>query len=279
MKTLYAYLILISALISVNFASAQTGTVKYLSKSKKKEVPVSEAHYFEIEEKNDLLGGTRTCFLLEDSSKVRLFTYSHLKGGVYGQGILDGPYYEWHENGKLKTEATYVKDELQGEYKSWYESGALHYTKNYKNYKLEDTLTAYYESGKLRRVEVYADNRLVSGKLYDESGNEMKFFPMEQMPRFPGGEQRLMKLISRNLKYPESAQKREVGGVVIVSFVVQEDGLVGDVEVVASVDPELDAEAIRVINTLPNWEPGLVEGKPTALSFTLPLRFVANKKW
>ncbi|WP_162428077.1 energy transducer TonB [Pontibacter pudoricolor] len=280
MKTLCTCLAAIILLVTAHSATAQTKTVRYLSKSGRAEVAVQEAHYFEVEEKKEEgWGGTRTRYLVADSSKTSLFNYSNLHGGVYGRGILEGMHYEWYPNGKLKTEAIYVKDELHGPYKSWYENGQMHYVQHYQNYKLQDTLKAYYETGELRRIEVYNQNELISGKLFDKEGKELKFFRMIVMPKYKGGEQQLMRHLSRNLKYPKSAHQRGVGGVVMVAFVISETGVIKDIEVVQSVDPELDAEAVRVVKTLPNWEPALVEGKPEDMAFTLPLRFVASTKW
>ncbi len=275
MKLTYTCLIAAAILIMANTASAQT--IKYLSKSGRVEVPQSEAHYYEVEEKNENWGGTRTRYLLSDSAKVSRLTYSNLNGGLYGRGVLEGPHYEWYPNGNLKTESVYVKNELHGEYKSYYESGQLQYTQHYRNYKLQDTLKAYYETGELRRIEVYDQNELISGKLYDKQGKEHKFFRMEQMPEFPGGELHLRQYMARNIKYPKMAQRSGISGMVVVAFVVSKDGAIGNVEVVQSVDPELDAEAVRVLATMPTWKPGLFEGEPVEVAFTVPVRFSVSR--
>ncbi|NEM96349.1 energy transducer TonB [Pontibacter burrus] len=265
-------------LFTLGYTSAQT--IKYYSKSGRVEVPAAEAHYFEVEEKNKQgWGGMRTRYLISDSSKVSLFNYSNLNGGLFGRGNLEGMHYEWHPNGKLKTEAVYVANELHGPYKSWYESGQLHYIQHYQNYKLQDTLKAYYETGELRRIEVYDQNELVSGKLFDKEGKELEFFRMVEMPAFKGGEEQLMRHLARNTVYPKSAYKRGAGGFVIVAFVISKTGTIKDIEVVQSVAPELDAEAVRVVQNMPTWEPALIEGEPEDMAFTLPFRFHASTKW
>lgn len=254
-------------------AEAQQQVVKYFSKSGVKQVPAPEAHYFEVQEENASGGGTQTRFLMEDSSKVRLFTYSDIDGGEYGQGILDGPYYEWHKNGNLKLQAAYNNQELSGEYVAWYESGKLAYRRKYRDGLPQDTLIAYYETGDIRRVEVYDGGKMVSGKLYDEAGGEIGFFPMEQMPEFPGGEYKMLNWLARNIKYPKSMRKEKVKGLVIISFVVKKDGSFGEAEVVKALHPEGDAEALRVLNSMPAWKPGLQEGKPVDVRYYLPIRY------
>ncbi|MBB6609556.1 TonB family protein [Pontibacter sp. Tf4] len=265
-------------LFTLSYSSAQT--IKYLSKSGRSEVPATEAHYFEVEEKNkEGWGGTRTRYLVSDSSKVSLANYSNLNGGLLGRGVLEGMYYEWYPNGKLQTEAVYVKGELHGPSKTWYQSGQLHYIQHYQNYKLQDTLKAWYETGELRRIEVYNQNELVSGKLFDRDGKELEFFRMVEMPEFKGGERQLMRHLAQNTVYPKSAYKRGVGGIVMVAFVVSKTGVIKYIEVVQPVDPELDAEAVRVVQTLPAWNPALIEGEPEDMAFTLPFRFHASTKW
>lgn len=92
-------------------------------------------------------------------------------------------------------------------------------------------------------------------------------------PEFPGGTSKLMIFLSNNMRYPESAAQNNIQGKVVVKFVVNEDGTIGDVEVPKSVDPDLDKEAIRVVKKMPNWIPGRKDGKPVKCYFNVPLTF------
>ena len=76
----------------------------------------------------------------------------------------------------------------------------------------------------------------------------------------------LLKFLQDNLKYPENAMKNNVQGRVIVQFVVEKDGTLTEFKVARSVDPDLDAEALRVLQTMPKWKPGMQRGKPGSLS-------------
>ena len=99
------------------------------------------------------------------------------------------------------------------------------------------------------------------------------FAKLEAMPSFPGGDEELFKFLSHNMEYPEAAVKNKVKGRVIVRFTVDKDGNVTSPEVVEGVSPELDAEALRVVKSMPKWNPGIVDGKPADVKFTLPISF------
>ena len=99
------------------------------------------------------------------------------------------------------------------------------------------------------------------------------FEVVENMPDFPGGQAALMQYLAKNIKYPTIAQENGTQGRVIVQFVVNKDGSIVDAKVVRSVDPYLDKEALRVINTMPKWKPGMQRGKPVRVKFTVPVMF------
>ena len=95
----------------------------------------------------------------------------------------------------------------------------------------------------------------------------------EQMPEFPGGMGECMKFLSKNIRYPEEAMKNDVQGRVIIQFVVKKDGSISNPTVARSVDPLLDEEALRVINAMPKWKPGMHEGKAVNVKYTIPVMF------
>lgn len=99
------------------------------------------------------------------------------------------------------------------------------------------------------------------------------FVAVEKMPSFPGGQQALMKYLNENIRYPIIAQENGVQGRVFVQFTVRKDGAIDDVQVLRSADPSLDKEAIRLIKSMPNWEPGKQRGKAVHCKFTVPIVF------
>ena len=107
---------------------------------------------------------------------------------------------------------------------------------------------------------------------------ELIFTIVEDMPQFPGGKQELMKFLGKNITYPVSAQKAQIEGSVMVQFVVGKDGSVRNPKVVRSVNPELDAEALRLVGIMPKWTPGKQRGKAVPVSYNLPISFRLDKK-
>lgn len=99
------------------------------------------------------------------------------------------------------------------------------------------------------------------------------FQVVEEMPEYPGGMSELMAYINKNIRYPKEAQARGVQGRVVVQFVVNKDGSICNERVVRSVDSQLDAEAIRIIRSMPNWKPGKQRGEPVRVNFTIPITY------
>lgn len=105
------------------------------------------------------------------------------------------------------------------------------------------------------------------------TSDDRTFDVVEQMPEFPGGMKECLNFLARNVKYPTKAQEAGKQGRVIVQFIVQKDGSLSDLHVLRPVDPWLDAEAIRVIGTMPKWNPGMQDGQAVAVKYTLPVTF------
>ena len=91
---------------------------------------------------------------------------------------------------------------------------------------------------------------------------------------FPGGQVALLRYINEHVKYPASAVKAGLQGMVIVRFVVERDGSVGDATVTKSLSPDCDKESIRLIQSLPNFKPAKIKGEPVRKWFTVPVRFI-----
>ena len=109
-----------------------------------------------------------------------------------------------------------------------------------------------------------------------EEDDEEVFMVVENMPEFPGGDLGLMKYIQKNVKYPPIAKEYNITGKVYISFVVDRSGSVTNVKVVRGVDKNLDAEAVRVIKSLPKYKPGKQRGKAVKVMFTVPINFTLN---
>ena len=104
----------------------------------------------------------------------------------------------------------------------------------------------------------------------DENGI---FQVVETEPEFPGGMAELMKYLEKNLRYPQICKEQGVQGRVIVQFVVNTDSTITDVNVIKSVNPHLDEEAVRVVKAMPKWNPGKQRGEPVRVRLFLPVTF------
>ena len=99
------------------------------------------------------------------------------------------------------------------------------------------------------------------------------FRVVEDLPQFPGGAVEFMKWLTKNLKYPPSAQQRKVQGRVVAQFIVNKDGSISDIVLVEKVSPELDREALRVLRMMPKWTPGVMDAKPCRTKVCIPVVF------
>jgi protein TonB len=112
-------------------------------------------------------------------------------------------------------------------------------------------------------------------EIEEESDDEF-FMVVENMPLFPGGDLGLMKYIQKNVKYPPIAKEYNITGKVFVSFIVDKSGSVTNVKIVRGVDKNLDAEAMRVVKSLPKYKPGKQRGQAVRVMFTIPINFTLN---
>ena len=110
----------------------------------------------------------------------------------------------------------------------------------------------------------------------EEEDDDEFFMVVENMPEFPGGDLGLMKYIQKNVKYPPIAKEYNITGKVYVQFIVDKSGTVTNVKGVRGVDKNLDAEAVRVVKSLPKYKPGKQRGKPVRVMFTIPINFTLN---
>ena len=113
----------------------------------------------------------------------------------------------------------------------------------------------------------------VKEEVQEAEPEEIPFVVVEEMPMFPGGDAELLKYIGANTVYPDIAKENNIQGRVIVRFCVTAKGGVSQVSILKGVDPELDKEAIRVVNTLPAFKPGKQGGKPVPVWYMVPITF------
>ena len=114
---------------------------------------------------------------------------------------------------------------------------------------------------------------LMKGGATGDGKKEEIFKAVEKMPQFPGGTAELIKFLKRNLNYPELARDNNISGKVYAQFVVDKTGEIKNLQIVRGLDASCNKETIRVINLMPRWTPGMQNGFPVSVYFTLPLMF------
>lgn len=127
------------------------------------------------------------------------------------------------------------------------------------------SMCAFADEQKITELLIVEDN--------NNSENILDIVTLDKQPEFPGGINGLMQFLGENIIYPSECAENEIQGKVLVKFTVFKDGKVGNIEVVQSVHPLLDAEAIRVVSLLPNWKPGELNGNPVNVWYHLPINF------
>ena len=146
-------------------------------------------------------------------------------------------------------------------------------------------------------LNVVEDNIAVSadfdfGQDFDENFEVVEYTPIEmvkehvddappvrfaeEMPEFVGGMEEMYKFLNSKLAYPEAARINNISGIVLVEFVVERDGRVTNVKVVAPLYPDCDKEAMRVIQLMPKWKPGKTMGQPIRVTYQLPVAFTLS---
>ena len=135
------------------------------------------------------------------------------------------------------------------------------------------------EGTKDRTIEA-ARTDVVEKVVIEEPKEEVKqevtqkiFDVVEQQPSFPGGQTALLQWLQQNIHYPPVAEENGIQGRVVVSFVVEPDGSITNVQVVRGVDPSLDKEAVRVTKAMPKWQPGKQNGQAVRVKYNLPVKF------
>ena len=130
-------------------------------------------------------------------------------------------------------------------------------------------------------IEINADvdqneviEEYVPVEVEEEDVQEQEIFQIvEEMPAYPGGEQKLMEFVAKNIKYPQIARESGIQGRVFVGFVVEPDGSVSNVKVLRGIGGGCDEEAMRVVKSMPKWKPGKQRGKAVRVSYMLPVNF------
>ncbi|MBT2557578.1 energy transducer TonB [Hymenobacter sp. ISL-91] len=155
-------------------------------------------------------------------------------------------------------------------------NGQIEYVSHRLGNKRHGEYRAYDIQGRLQKIAQFDKGKERKATCFSKTGATVsckQYKYTEKLPEFPGGQQELMSYIGRTLRYPDAALKQNLQGVVKLAFVVAETGEVRCVQVTQPLWPELDAEARRVLTSLPRFTPGQQNGEPVPVYFTVPVTF------
>jgi TonB family protein len=214
--------------------------------------------------------------------------------------VLNGLYYTAYDDGIIVTKGNYVNNLKEGYWvegvsrSGYYKNGnkeatwkqvindtMILYEENYISGKLEGTATKYDSLGNVQYQMAYRDGDLLT------TTKDTTIKIVEEMPRFSGCEElgldkdslsqcatkKLLEYVYSNIRYPDKAREYEVEGKAIIQFVIDKSGDVTDIKVLNGISKEIKNECLRLLRNMPKWIPGIQDGVPVKVSFTLPIQF------
>lgn len=257
-------LILIAMFISVLKVSGQKITYFDINWGKTSKV---NASYYRLQER-DSIG-----YRIEDhylNGKFQMTGHSISGDSLVKEGLFI--YYDSLEN--IESRGYYKNGNPKGEWKHFSPDGQLYYLESYNDDgEYDGNSIYYYPNGKIKRTEFYSNGNFETGKCFTRLGQDTTYFPFEEMPEFIGGEEEMYKYLQKNIIYPKAARKKGIQGIVVISFIVEKDGIIEEAEVLNSIDKLIDDAALNVVKNMPSWKPGKQDGVPVRVSFNLPISF------
>jgi periplasmic protein TonB len=172
--------------------------------------------------------------------------------------------------------SAYKKRIIDGKEKVYYENGQLKSDVDYREGKLNGYILTYWESGKAKRIDKYKNDKFIEGKCFSREGNDTTYFKYSEMPEFPGGESELYKFINNNIVYPQLAKETGIMGTVYISFIVTREGKIKRIRLLRGIGGGCDEESLRIINMMPDWKPGKIDGVAASVQYNIPFKFTLN---
>ncbi len=256
LTTLISFVITISLSAQTDSSGFVRDTIFYLSEHGFiQEVTRSRAEGFSFKVPANTSQYIRNIFFLQSETPMAEYEcYDKIlsnsrRGAKSSYTIKNGKYQEWHISGEKKTECFYSEGQLNGEF------------------------IVYHKNGKVKRQEIWQMGEWQRGKCFDEDGNETQYCSYQEEAEFKGGLSAMYKFLKKELKYPYSSNLKGIQGKVYISFVVETDGSLTELEILHGVDKAIDEEAIRVVKAMPKWKPGKFEGKLVRYTFIMPISF------
>jgi TonB family protein len=279
----------------VQLAAAQSLPAVYLNEREEETVPDSATHY-RIAERNLEAGlapvreyamnGTLLLrgFLTPQEPQVRngLYTWYYPSGAKscevpFQNGQREGVAVSWYDNGQVRERGEYHHGQRTGRWLTVHSNGQKRSEGHYEAGIPTGEWRYYYNNGQLAAVEQENSGKLPALTFYNQDGTQVQGTSQRRLqPVFPGGEASLIEYLAQHTEYPKDARRKGITGKVYVSYTVEEDGRIGQVHIVRGLSPDIDIEALRVVKSLPKFQPGREYNVPTAFTYTVPITFAPN---
>lgn len=221
---------------------------------------------------------------------------------TYQKNLPVGPAYYYYPNGRLMKELDYSapnsseksKGSLRFKLMNYFDSTGVQLVKDGNGYLKESTKKITEEGNYADGVrygiwkgtiieegttfeDKYDKGTFISGRSFKPDGKVVEYTIKDVLPKFPGGEKAFGEFLSKHIKYPPEARSWGINGRVVLTYIVEKDGNLTDIQVVSSPHYALEDEAIRVLKRSPKWEPGIQNGVPVRVKYTLPVNFSISK--
>ncbi len=208
----------------------------------------SKAAYYRITKK-DKTDSTKTIEVTNFKSGQ---TQEEVYYSDYANALKAGPSRAWYNTGRLKMDAMYFDNNLHG------------------------TLQSFWDNGQLKRKDIYEKGKLITGEVFNPDGSPTSYYDYEIAAQFPGGMNELVKFLGNNIVYPKQARRQNISGKVFLKFYIDTNGFVKDIHVEKGVSKEIDAEAVRVVKSMPSWSSAMRDGEKVKCYYRLPINFKLN---
>ncbi|MES2829483.1 MAG: energy transducer TonB [Bacteroidota bacterium] len=200
-----------------------------------------------------------------------------LSTASYGQKT-DTLFYDGNWKATTKSNQVYYRiatptDDGHFLVKDYYKDGSLHMTGAFKTLSPEvkdGEFTWYYLNGNKKTTSTYVADKSTKTTEWNDDGTEATLVSLDTQPAYPGGMNKFYEYIGENFEYPRRLKPRPKG-VIILSFYIEKDGTITEVKVDRSVNPLLDAEAVRLLKEMEKWKPGIKDGKAVRVKYNIPL--------
>jgi TonB family protein len=191
----------------------------------------------------------------------------------YKNNMLHGLYQEWYKDGQIKIRQSFNVGLPDGPMKTWRQDGTLQLDVQYSKGEKHGFFMSYYINGQMARKELYEHEQFIEGQCFTSDGLPSEYFPYIVLPTYNGGPSELRKFIENELTYPKKAEKEGREAAILVIFTVDENGHISDPNIVHGDDLYFNEEALRIVNSFPDWIPGKIDGIPATLQATVQIDF------